>query len=102
MGLPNSSSTDPREERVLTNPFLGTRSIAPESWRHQAACASTDPEVFFPGRGEWLGVIEAKKICLKCPVIESCRKHALQKGETFGVWGGMSENERRKARRARL
>jgi WhiB family redox-sensing transcriptional regulator len=74
-------------------------------WRHQGVCRDKDPELFFPigksGPG-LLQIQEAKAVCRTCPVMERCLAWALGAGETHGVWGGMSEDERHVvARRAK-
>jgi WhiB family redox-sensing transcriptional regulator len=63
------------------------------------ACRGTDPDVFFPDRGESLE--PAKRVCAECVVRDECLEHALAHGERFGVWGGTSERERRRIRRQR-
>ena len=71
-------------------------------WRHEAACRGEDPEVFFPvgNTGPALAQIEeAKKICQRCPVKEPCLAWALESGQDAGVWGGLSEDERRAMKR---
>ncbi|WP_028708624.1 WhiB family transcriptional regulator [Propionicicella superfundia] len=71
-------------------------------WRHQAACLNEDPELFFPvgNTGPALmQIAEAKKVCRTCPVREPCLQWALDAGQDHGVWGGMSEDERRALRR---
>ena len=71
-------------------------------WRHEAACREEDPEVFFPvgNTGPALAQIEeAKKICERCPVKEPCLAWALESGQDAGVWGGLSEDERRAMKR---
>ena len=75
-------------------------------WRHRAACREEDPELFFPigTTGPALMQVEdAKAVCRRCDVVESCLNWALENGQDAGVWGGMSEDERRalKRRRAR-
>ncbi|RIK16783.1 MAG: WhiB family transcriptional regulator [Acidobacteria bacterium] len=75
-------------------------------WRDRAACLDEDPELFFPigNTGPALQQIEeAKAICRTCPVINECLKFALENGQDAGVWGGLSEDERRalKRRKAR-
>lgn len=72
-------------ETPLDDPIL--------SWQADALCAQTDPEVFFPEKGE--SSEQAKKTCALCEVKEDCRAYALCNGETFGVWGGLSESELR-------
>lgn len=69
------------------------------SWQADALCAQTDPEAFFPEKGG--STREAKKICTSCDVRADCLEYALQNDERFGIWGGLSERERRKIRRSR-
>jgi WhiB family transcriptional regulator, redox-sensing transcriptional regulator len=71
-------------------------------WRHRAACRDEDPELFFPigNTGPALLQIEdAKAVCRRCNVVESCLQWALESGQDAGVWGGMSEDERRALKR---
>ncbi|RYV52710.1 WhiB family transcriptional regulator [Pengzhenrongella frigida] len=71
-------------------------------WRHRAACLDEDPELFFPigNTGPALHQIEqAKAVCHRCTVVETCLKWALESGQDAGVWGGLSEDERRALRR---
>ncbi|MCF6470200.1 WhiB family transcriptional regulator [Nonomuraea sp. MG754425] len=71
-------------------------------WRHRAACRDVDPELFFPigNTGPALMQIEeAKQVCRSCSAVESCLKWALESGQDAGVWGGMSEDERRAVKR---
>lgn len=75
-------------------------------WRHRAACRDEDPELFFPigtSGPALLQVEEAKKVCQRCDVSDMCLQWALDSGQAAGVWGGLSEDERRalKRRRAR-
>ncbi|AEK09864.1 WhiB family transcription factor [Mycobacterium phage Keshu] len=66
----------------------------PEHWEADALCQQVDPELFFPERGQ--GGNEAKRICARCPVIEECREKALSFGtELWGVWGGLTQRDRR-------
>ena len=69
------------------------------SWQDQANCLGVDPDLFFPERGA--STREAKEVCRGCVVREECLEYALTNGEKFGIWGGMSERERRRLRRAR-
>ncbi len=66
-------------------------------WQVDALCAQTDPEAFFPEKGG--STRDAKKICTTCEVKSECLEFALQNDERFGIWGGLSERERRKLRR---
>lgn len=78
---------------------LATTFAAPgRDWRYSAACAEVDPELFFPARAEnrpLAQVAEAKKVCAGCPVSQQCLDWALETRQDTGVWGGLSENERR-------
>ena len=67
------------------------------SWQERALCAQTDPEAFFPEKGG--STREAKKVCISCEVRAECLEYALAHDERFGIWGGLSERERRKLRR---
>lgn len=76
-------------------------------WRHKAVCRDEDPELFFPvgNSGPALAQIaDAKLVCNRCPVTTECLTWALESGQDAGVWGGLSEDERRalKRRNARL
>ncbi|MFJ5142743.1 WhiB family transcriptional regulator [Streptomyces sp. NPDC088707] len=69
----------------------------------RGACTSVDdPDLFFPNGNTGpalLQINEAKKICATCPVIADCLQGALERGEQSGIWGGLSEDERRALRR---
>ena len=74
-------------------------------WRLQAACRDVDPELFFPvgNTGPALRQIEtAKSICRGCTVTGDCLDWAIDSGQDAGVWGGLSEDERRAMRRRHL
>jgi WhiB family transcriptional regulator, redox-sensing transcriptional regulator len=66
-------------------------------WQERALCAQTDPEAFFPEKGG--STREAKKVCTGCEVRVDCLEYALDNDERFGIWGGLSERERRKLKR---
>lgn len=68
-------------------------------WQSRANCMGVDPDLFFPERGA--STREAKEVCRGCVVREDCLEYALENAEKFGIWGGMSERERRRLRRAR-
>jgi WhiB family transcriptional regulator, redox-sensing transcriptional regulator len=71
-------------------------------WRHRAACRDEDPELFFPEGTvgpALLQVEQAKAVCRLCSVVDDCLQWALETGQDAGVWGGMSEKERRAVRR---
>jgi WhiB family redox-sensing transcriptional regulator len=69
------------------------------AWMDRANCLGCDPELFFPERCE--SVVEAKAVCAGCVVRADCLEFALAIGEKVGIWGGLSERERRRVRRDR-
>jgi WhiB family redox-sensing transcriptional regulator len=74
-------------------------------WRDRAACRDTDPDLFFPigTTGTALDQIEsAKLVCRNCDAMSACLEFALATNQESGVWGGTSEEERRKLRKAWL
>ncbi|MEU9980567.1 WhiB family transcriptional regulator [Streptomyces sp. NPDC050856] len=71
-------------------------------WRHQAQCRDEDPDLFFPIGNTGPALLqaeEAKAVCRRCPVREQCLRWALESGQEAGVWGGLSEEERRALKR---
>ena len=73
-----------------------------DGWRSHAACRREDPELFFPigSAGPALAqIVAAKAICARCPVRKACLRFALGTGQDYGIWGGLTENERRSLRR---
>src|SRR5437016_12267696 len=89
----------PRLEPHSDQPSLDPRADDARSWHDQANCLGVDPDLFFPERGA--STREAKEVCRGCVVREECLEYALSNGEKYGIWGGMSERERRRLRRAR-
>ncbi|GAA4521616.1 WhiB family transcriptional regulator [Brachybacterium sp. AOP42-C2-15] len=88
---------DARAELSLLD-FAGQDSDDVElTWQERALCAQTDPEAFFPEKGG--STREAKKVCVSCEVRAECLEYALENDERFGIWGGLSERERRKLKR---
>ena len=78
------------------------KSSGSMDWRHNAACLTEDPELFFPIGNTGpalLQIEEAKKVCRRCEVREQCLAWALEAGQDHGVWGGLSEDERRAMKR---
>lgn len=68
-------------------------------WMANGACRNLDPSSFFPdgSTGGWAPVIQyAKDICATCPVIATCREWALDTRQAYGIWGGLTEQERRR------
>lgn len=70
----------------------------PPLWVLDANCAGTDPEAFFPEKGG--STREAKRICSRCTVQAECLDYALGLGDLFGIFGGLSERERRQINKA--
>lgn len=71
-------------------------------WRHRAACRDEDPELFWPVGNSGpaaLQIREAKSVCRRCPVKNQCLSWALESGQDAGIWGAMSEDERRSLKR---
>jgi WhiB family redox-sensing transcriptional regulator len=71
-------------------------------WRDKAACLTADPELFFPvgNTGPAVDQIDkAKAVCARCSVTEQCLQYALETSQDAGVWGGLSEDERRALKR---
>lgn len=103
-----NKADSPKEEQLEAHehasmatavPIHGTLDREDRSFQAYGACNGTDPDMFFPNRGESLE--PAKSVCAKCVVREECLEYALANGERYGVWGGTSERERRRLRRAR-
>ena len=82
-----------RELYVLDGDGIGEDA----GWQERGLCAQTDPEAFFPEKGG--STREAKKVCLTCEVRQECLEYALGNDERFGIWGGLSERERRKLKK---
>lgn len=73
-------------------------------WRSQAACSEQDPELFFPIGTTGPAVEQAdaaKRICSDCVVREECLEYAIASNQDAGIWGGLTEDERRTLKRAR-
>jgi len=84
LGVPGVRRTDAEDDGAL-------------AWQADALCAQTDPEAFFPEKGG--STRDAKRICTSCDVRGECLEYALNNDERFGIWGGLSERERRKLKR---
>ncbi len=90
----------PRLSLVVDSDVAGVEQLldaADEQWQERALCAQTDPEAFFPEKGG--STREAKRICMGCEVRDECLDYALAHDERFGIWGGLSERERRRLKR---
>ena len=85
--------------------ILPPNPAPPDFWQDRAACFGVDPDIFFPigSTGPALEQIEtARRICTACEVNDECLEFALATNQEAGVWGGTTEEERRKLRKAWL
>ena len=98
-GVPDDWFVDPVRLGVpgVRKPALVEDDDNQLSWQSDSLCAQTDPEAFFPEKGG--STRDAKKICTSCEVRTQCLEYALANDERFGIWGGLSERERRKLRK---
>jgi WhiB family redox-sensing transcriptional regulator len=83
--------------QLLPMPGDASNDSVELGWQERALCAETDPEAFFPEKGG--STREAKRVCLSCEVRTECLEYALAHDERFGIWGGLSERERRRLKR---
>ncbi len=81
------------KERLNKLTILANKS---SEWMVLANCAGVDPNLFFPESGS--SASEAKEVCRGCIVSEQCLNFALTNGEKYGIWGGLSERERKRIR----
>jgi WhiB family redox-sensing transcriptional regulator len=103
VGIPRAGPY--RRRRIVA--LMWNRSVEwdAEDWRKVAACKHTEPDLFFPvgTTGPAIEQIEAaKRVCRSCEAIEPCLEFALATNQESGIWGGTSEEERRKLRKAWL
>ncbi|MEU9119124.1 WhiB family transcriptional regulator [Streptomyces sp. NPDC048506] len=78
--------------------LVSDRLLAYEEWTESAMCAQTDPERFFPELGGTAAA--ARKVCAQCQVRAECLDYALRKNEPYGVWGGLTRQERSRMQRS--
>lgn len=83
----------------MQNKLIEALAIDDLSWQDQSSCRGADADLFFPERGA--STRKAKAICNACDVQAECLEFAIQQSEKFGIWGGLSERERRKIRKER-
>jgi WhiB family redox-sensing transcriptional regulator len=88
---------EPPKLSLIVTDFDAMFDAIEEQWQERALCAQTDPEAFFPEKGG--STREAKRICMGCEVRDECLEYALAHDERFGIWGGLSERERRRLKR---
>ncbi|WP_442790975.1 WhiB family transcriptional regulator [Nocardia sp. NBC_01327] len=83
-----------KQQPMIARSLFNLDELGPQSWREQALCAQTDPDAFFPevgGSGR-----TGKRICEGCEVRKQCLDYALAHDQRFGIWGGMTDAERRR------
>jgi len=103
--MTRESARESLHDRIVDrDPGRGHRSkeLYAMDWRHRSACLDEDPELFFPIGNTGPAILqieEAKVVCRRCEVREQCLAWALEAGQDHGVWGGMSEDERRALKR---
>ena len=82
-----------------------TLGAADYEWRDDAICRDTDPDLFFPVGTTGHAVVQidrAKQVCTECGVSRECLDFALETNQDSGIWGGLTEEERRVIRRRRV
>ena len=78
--------------------MIGIPPMAGSDWMRRATCTRMEPDIFYPvGDGAYARAMTeiAKQACLSCPVRAECLRQALETGEQYGIWGGMTPEERR-------
>jgi len=85
-------TTTPKTTSALADFLGGLRGSIP-AWTADAMCAQTDPEAFFPDKGQ--SPRAAQAVCARCPVAAECLDYALEIGDRFGIWGGVTAKRRR-------
>lgn len=90
---PDTGRAPERPQRAMLAAALGQD----QEWAKDALCAQTDPEAFFPEKGGTTA--PGKSLCRRCPVRAECLDYALEHDERFGIWGGLSERERRQLKK---
>jgi len=99
IGAPSASPSASGSASTVPDDAVLLELITDEAmeWQERALCAQTDPEAFFPEKGG--STREAKRVCLSCEVRVECLEYALANDERFGIWGGLSERERRRLKK---
>ena len=69
-----------------------------QAWMDRALCAEVDPDLFFPGKGDWAQAFRAKVVCRRCDVREKCLAYAVENQEMHGIWGGTTAEQRKRLR----
>lgn len=95
--MPSSAERTGHQVWIPLGTFPGQEEEGELGWQTESLCAQTDPEAFFPEKGG--STRDAKKVCSGCTVRSECLEYALKNDERFGIWGGLSERERRRLRK---
>mgnify|MGYP001613945567 CR=1 FL=1 len=96
---PRRRSAASRESTFQSMLRLPPPTVERWDWQLSAACRGMESSLFFPPDGErsrarTRRIANAKAVCAHCPVLTDCRNYAVAAGETFGIWGGLTEDER--------
>src|SRR5690606_36354014 len=90
----------PHHEGLAVSALLiNFRPSGDYSWQRYARCADAGTAMMFPHDADFPGIARAKALCERCPVRALCLAEAQERGERFGIWGGLTPDERREARR---
>ena len=92
-GDPSQPFRPPRSNGA--RPHRNRAACGPQPWMWDAACASAEPDLFFPREQRDPKNRDAKRVCARCPVRDQCLEYSLATREEFGIWGGLDEWERR-------
>jgi WhiB family transcriptional regulator, redox-sensing transcriptional regulator len=90
----NPSQPNRPSRRKGARPPRNLSASGPEPWMWEGACATADPDLFFPRERRDPEIISAKRVCACCPVKDECLQYSLDAREEFGIWGGLDEWER--------
>lgn len=70
-----------------------------EPWMVDAACRDADPEIYYSVSRTDFITAEAKAVCARCPVVSNCLAYAFERNEQWGIWGGLTTEERLNVKR---
>ena len=82
--------------------IVNFRPTGDQTWAQSAECAKPGQPLMFPHEADAVAIEQAKGVCDRCPVRQSCLTEALDRNESFGIWGGLTTVERRTLRRQEL
>ncbi|WP_436231447.1 WhiB family transcriptional regulator [Arcanobacterium phocae] len=103
MGTAPDKHSDARNAQTLMqgifNLGYGTQAAEDLSWMEEALCAQTDPDIFYPEKGG--STAPATSVCASCSVRAECLEYAVTNDIRHGIWGGISDNDRKRIARER-